>query len=311
MEKEKGKDPEILEKHKWQADLNSMSRNISNYFKLLRPSTLLAPFCGGLLFGLMAIKVANLPFSFHTIFLGCLSGILLACANAISNITNQVHDRDIDMLLPRKKNRPIPSGRVTVDEALSIIMILSMVTLSLAWYFLSSFYGATLTVILAFSWMYNSPPFRLKMKLGWSNLAIATPRGALGIIAAYSAFANPLDTRVLIPALAFGIYVFGANTFKDFEDCEGDKKMGVRNFCTVYGKQKASTIIIPFLFIPFFILLATGQTLFFVSVFLSCVMFALLMEDPTLKDRGVLMWKLFYIQFALTMFLYTLPYLLS
>jgi len=279
------------------------------YFRLLRPGTLLPPFCGGLLFGLMGIKVSGLPFTSDIVLLGCLSGFLLACANAISNIMNQIHDRDIDRLIPHKKNRPIPSGEVSVDEAMSIVVILMIVTLSLAWFFFRPLYGTTLSVILIFTWMYNSSPLRLKNRLFWSNFAIATPRGTLGIITAYSVFASPLDTKILIPALAFGIYVYGANTFKDYEDYDIDKKMGVRNFCTVYGKQKASKIILPFLVVPLFVFLPSN-ILPFLTFPLSSIMIALLVRDPELKGKGVLMWKLFYLQFSLMMLLYVIPYIL-
>jgi len=279
------------------------------YFLLFRPGTLVAPFCGGLLFGLMGIKVSGLPFTSSVVLLGFLNGFLLACANAISNITNQIHDRELDRLQPHKRNRPIVSEEVGIDEALSIVIILMIMTLGLAWFFFPPFYGAVLSTILAFSWMYNSPPLRLKTRLFWSNFAIATPRGALGVITAYSTFANPLDSWILVPALALGIYVFGANTFKDYEDCEVDKKMGVRNFCTVFGKEKASVIVLPFLYMPFIIFALNRNYMVLLALPLSLAMTAVLRKNPDLKQRGILMWKLFYAQFSLLMLFYVLPFL--
>jgi len=280
------------------------------YFKLLRPGTLIPPMIGGALFSLMGVKINDIQSSFVTLFLVLLNGFVLALANAISNIMNQVHDRDADKLQPHKRNRPIPSGTVSVDEALSIVVVLMIMALSLAWFFFPPFYGVILSIILVFSWMYNSPPLHLKTRLFWSNFAIATPRGALGIIAAYSTFANPIDSRILIPALALGIYVYGANTFKDYEDCEIDKKMDVRNFCTVYGKEKASHLILPFLYIPFVIFALHGNLATFV-VLLSGVIHLIIAEDPALKGKGTLMWRLFYVQFSLMILVYTLPFLLS
>lgn len=279
------------------------------YFRLLRPATLLPPLCGGLLFGLMGIRISGLSLTGEVIFRGLFSGVILACANGISNIVNQIHDRDLDRLQPHKRNRPIPAGEVSVDEALSVVVIMMIVTLSLAWFFFPVSYSILLSVILAFSWMYNSPPLRLKNRLVWSNLAIATPRGALGIIAAFSAFGDPWDSHILVSALALGIYVYGANTFKDYEDCEVDKKMGVRNFCTVYGKEKASAMVIPFLGLPFFIFALTENIAVLCALPVSFVMVRILYKNPSLEGDGVLMWKLFYLQFALMMVLYVLPYL--
>jgi len=283
---------------------------VKPYFRLLRPGTLAPPMIGGFLFAYMGIRVSGIPFILQVFLLALLNGFILACANAISNIMNQVHDREIDALLPLKKDRPIPSGEVSIDEALSIVVVLMITTLGLAWFFFPPFYGVVLSAIFAFSWMYNSPPLRLKNKLFWSNFAIATPRGTLGIITAYSAFANPFDPRILVPALALGIYVYGANTFKDYEDCDVDKKMGVRNFCTVYGKDKASMIVLPFLYAPFFVFLFSLNSAPILTLPLSTVMTVILKHNPNLKGQGVRMWRLFYLQFALMMILYTLPFLL-
>jgi len=262
------------------------------------------------MFSLLGLKVAG-SFSTEALLLGCLSGFLLACTNAISNITNQVHDRDIDLQTLHKKNRPIPSGEVSVDEALSIVVVLTIIVLGLAWYFFPHFYGILLSIILMFSWMYNSPPLRLKARFFWSNLSIAAPRGGLGIVAAFSAFASPFDSRVLIPALAFGIYVFGVNTLKDYEDYEADRKMGVRNFCTVLGKEKASALIVPFLGLPYVVFAFGLYPFIFLTVPIGAVMVYILCRYPRLEGRGLWMWRLFYLHFALMMVTYVLPFLLA
>jgi len=279
------------------------------YLRLLRPGTLLPPLCGGLLFGLMGVSVSNEVVTLEVFLRLCLSGFLLACTNGISNIINQVHDMELDRLTPHKKNRPIASGEVSVDEALSIVVIVMVFILGCAWFFFPFFYALGLSMILIFCWMYNSPPLRLKVRLFWSNLAIAAPRGALGIITAYSAFAYPFDSRILLPALALGIYVYGANTLKDYEDCEPDREMGIRNFCTVYGKEKASEIVIPFLGLPFLVFVLGESFLVLLALPVSLAMVRMLYKYPDLKGRGILMWKLFYFQFALMMLLYVLPYL--
>lgn len=284
--------------------------HLKPFLKLLRPGTLVPPLCGGFLFGLMGIRVSGLAFNYQVVFLALLNGFLLACANAISNIMNQVHDREIDQRNYHKRLRPIPSGQVSIDEALSIVAVLIIMSLGLAWFFFPPFYGILLSIIMMFSWLYNSPPLRLRMKLYWSNFMIATPRGALGIIAAYSAFANPLDSRILVPALALGIYVFGTNTFKDYEDYDVDKLMGVRNFCTVYGKEKTSMIILPFLYLPFLIFILSRSYMVLLALPLSIAMTIILRRYPDLKGHGALMWKLFYLEFCLLLVLYALPFLI-
>lgn len=291
-----------------------MKEKAKGAFKLLRPVTLVAPMLGGIFFGLMAIRQNNISVNAETLSSLFISCFILAMANATSNIFNQIFDRELDSLHPQKRKRPIPSGQLTLDEGISLGIILMIATLSLAFYKFGTFYGGTLAIILAFSWMYSSPPLRLKKRLVLSNLAIATPRGGLGIITAYSAFGNPLtDWKVLLAGLCFGIYVFGANTFKDFADYEADKRMGIRNFVTVYGKNKASKLIAPFLFVPFLILSIiniTELSLISISLVMLYLMRKGIYPEMEGKFENSLLWYLFYWQFSLMIILYTLPFIL-
>jgi len=296
-----------------------VKEKVKGVLKLLRPVTLVAPMLGGIFFGLMAIRENNIAINAETLSSLFVSCFILAMANATSNIFNQIFDRELDSLHPQKRNRPIPSGQLTLDEGISIGILLMIATLSLAFYKFGVFYGGTLAIILAFSWMYSSPPLRLKKRLVLSNLAIATPRGGLGIITAYSAFGNPLSNwKVLLAGLCFGIYVFGANTFKDYADYEVDKSMGIRNFVTVYGKERASQIVAPFLFIPFIII--TFSPLMWLVRILECciawpislIILLILKRDPKLERKleNSILWYLFYTQFSLMIIFYTLPFIL-
>lgn len=59
-----------------------------------------------------------------------LSLLLLAfggyCMVGASNAYNQIIERDLDALMNRTKNRPIPSGRMSVNKALSIAILLTV-----------------------------------------------------------------------------------------------------------------------------------------------------------------------------------------
>ena len=47
-----------------------------------------------------------------------------------SNVYNQIMERDLDSLMDRTKNRPIPAGRMSIAAALSIAIILTIVGIS-------------------------------------------------------------------------------------------------------------------------------------------------------------------------------------
>jgi heme o synthase len=53
------------------------------------------------------------------------------CMVGASNAYNQVIEKDLDALMDRTKNRPIPSGRITPNTALAIAVILTIIGISL------------------------------------------------------------------------------------------------------------------------------------------------------------------------------------
>ena len=61
---------------------------------------------------------------FMILLLLCIGGY---CMVGASNVYNQVMERDLDTLMDRTKNRPIPAGTMSVAAALSIAIILTVV----------------------------------------------------------------------------------------------------------------------------------------------------------------------------------------
>lgn len=58
------------------------------------------------------------------------------CMVGASNAYNQIIEKDLDALMSRTKNRPIPSGRMTVNSALAVAIILTILGV-VALYFLN------------------------------------------------------------------------------------------------------------------------------------------------------------------------------
>ncbi|MEP2240367.1 MAG: UbiA family prenyltransferase, partial [Maribacter sp.] len=48
------------------------------------------------------------------------------CMVGASNAYNQVIEKDLDVLMKRTKNRPIPAGRMTVNTAMSLAIVLTL-----------------------------------------------------------------------------------------------------------------------------------------------------------------------------------------
>lgn len=291
---------------------------IKPYIQLFRPLTLLAPATGGIFFGLMGIKAAGLPLA-NAFPLLILSGIILAMANASSNILNQVFDAQIDLAHPEKRKRPIPSGKIAKENAMSLAVFLMITVIASSLIFFGLTYGLTLTIITLFAWMYNCPPLRLKTRLFWGNIAIAAPRGGMGITCAYSAFASPYTPVIYVAIIYFALYVFGTNTLKDFADEEYDKASGVRNFVTVWGKEKASIIVGAFTIIPFIALILVDyfgylhlNPVMYLPLILSIAMVYLLFKGKDRKsvEGNSTLWVIFYLEFSLMMVTFALPFII-
>src|SRR4051812_41792861 len=68
------------------------------------------------------IAIGN-GFSWTSLFILCLGGFLVTGS---SNAFNQVIERDTDKLMDRTKERPLPSGRMTVTEAMLAATIMGI-----------------------------------------------------------------------------------------------------------------------------------------------------------------------------------------
>ena len=66
------------------------------------------------------------PFSFTTLLLLAIGGY---CMVGASNIFNQVIEKDLDAKMDRTKNRPVPSGRMSVNNALALGFVLTFIGL--------------------------------------------------------------------------------------------------------------------------------------------------------------------------------------
>ena len=66
------------------------------------------------------------PFSVITLILLAIGGY---CMVGASNIFNQVIEKDLDAKMDRTKNRPVPSGRMSVNNALTIGFVLTCIGL--------------------------------------------------------------------------------------------------------------------------------------------------------------------------------------
>ena len=162
--------------------------SVADFWNLLKPRVMsLVIFTG---FAGMFLA----PASIHPL-LFVISLFAIAAGAGASGAINQWYDRDIDAVMQRTQNRPIPSGAVEPAEALSfglVISALSVLLLGLAANWLAAgllaftifFYGVIYTI-----WLKRSTP---------QNIVIGGAAGALPPVIGWAAVTGTLSIEPLI-----------------------------------------------------------------------------------------------------------------
>ena len=89
-----------------------------------------------------------------SVFLAVLAFIAFCLVSGAVYLVNDVRDIEADRLHPTKRHRPIPSGHLSVNLALSIAAMLVIASLALSWWIRPSFAAMTaayLVLMLAYS----------------------------------------------------------------------------------------------------------------------------------------------------------------
>ncbi|MBP8972842.1 MAG: protoheme IX farnesyltransferase [Anaerolineae bacterium] len=165
--------------------------------------------------------------------------LTLFCAISGSTVLNMVYDRDIDAKMARTARRPLPSGRISVAEALGVGLVLSAVGVGGALalnplYGLIVLAGAFLDVVIYTIWLKRRTPWSIL----WGGLA-----GGMPVLAGRTLGMGQVETVGLLLALAVLLWIpthimtFGIKHAADY------KRAGVPVFATVYGEQTTRLII--------------------------------------------------------------------
>ncbi len=121
----------------------SSPAHIGDYFALLKPRVMsLVVFTG-----FVGLVVA--PGQLHPV-LAFTALLCIAVGAGASGAINMWYDADIDAIMERTQNRPVPSGRVTAGEALAIGTVLSVASVVLMGLAVNFTAAALLAITIAF-----------------------------------------------------------------------------------------------------------------------------------------------------------------
>jgi 4-hydroxybenzoate polyprenyltransferase len=224
-----------------------------------RPFTLIAPALGFASGAATAVGAAPREAWTTDLLVYPLVGLVMAAVlNAASNALNQIYDLDIDRV--NKPKRPLPSGRLPLNDAWIFTIAAYLVALALAWLVAPGGRHECFWIVLAataITVLYSAPPVRTKRLGIWANVTIAIPRGVLLKVAGWSAVKTMFGVEPWFIGAIFGLFLLGASTTKDFADMDGDARGGCRTLPLVYGVTRAAWMISPSFIVPF-VLIAAG-----------------------------------------------------
>ena len=139
---------------------------------------------------------------------------------SVGCIFNDIVDRNIDKQVERTKNRPIPSGKITIKKSFFYIFSLSSISLLILIQFnyLTIILGLA-SMILAFSY-----PF-MKRVTYWPQLFLGLTFN-WGIVMAWSSIMNYISVEIIILYLAAIFWTLGYDTIYGTQDIVDDEIIG-------------------------------------------------------------------------------------
>ncbi|RYE13099.1 MAG: protoheme IX farnesyltransferase, partial [Rickettsiales bacterium] len=175
---------------------NIKESTITDYISLLKPRVMsLVIFTG-----FVGLYIA--PGSIHPL-IGFISILSIALASGASGAINMWYEHDIDKIMNRTRNRPIPSGRIEVDNAIEfaiIIAVFSILLMLIAVNFLSA--SILLLAILFYVFVYT---IWLKRRTP-QNIVIGGAAGAFPPIIGWVSVTNQIDIEPILLFLIIFIW---------------------------------------------------------------------------------------------------------
>ena len=153
------------------------------YINMTKPGILILV----LITAALGFYFADPAFSRPFLLVWTLIGSALTCAGA--SVLNQYLERDVDALMNRTKNRPIPTGAISAPQALCFGICLVLVGLFiLCWQV--NLLTAFLSLLTCFLYVLVYTPMK---KISWLNTTIGAIPGAIPPMGGWSAATGHLD----------------------------------------------------------------------------------------------------------------------
>jgi len=116
---------------------------------------------------------------------------------------NMYYERDIDSLMTRTMRRPIPSGRVNPQGALSFSMAISLIGFTLSYVWL----GVWVTLMVALGWFFYVVLYTIMLKRRtWLNIVIGGFAGNVALLSGW-VMAKPIDAEAILLSMVIYLWI--------------------------------------------------------------------------------------------------------
>ena len=145
-------------------------------------------------------------------------GMLAIGLVASSNyVINEVLDRDSDRVHPAKRDRPVPSGRVSVPLAYAQWLVLALAGIALGMS-VSPRFAATMAALWLMGCVYNCPPLRTK-DVPWLDVVTEAVNNPLRMLAGWFIVEPPvrlIPVSLVLSYWMIGGYFMAVKRFAEF-----------------------------------------------------------------------------------------------
>jgi geranylgeranylglycerol-phosphate geranylgeranyltransferase len=207
---------------------------ISGFVRLMRPIN-----CAIMGFAVFVGAVLALSASdqlFNVAWLGVLYGFVTGfMLTAASMAINDYYDREIDAI--NEPSRPIPSGSVSVQQALIFVFVLSAVG------FVFAYFTSILCLVVAvISWIVVVTYVTFGKRSGLPGNLLVSTCVAIPFIYGSITVLNQVPLSVLLFTLMAFLSNTGREITKGIVDVKGDKAEGVKTLAVRYGEKNAAVV---------------------------------------------------------------------
>ena len=213
----------------------------------------------------------NINLFFYYLILFFLGSVLMRSAGCIFN---DIVDKDFDKKVNRTKNRPIPSNKITVANALIYVVILC----ALAFLILIQFNFLTISLGLGSMFLAFAYPY-MKRITYWPQLFLGITFN-WGIMMAWAAYNDNISFEIIIVYISAIFWTLGYDTIYGAQDMSDDEIIGLKSTSIKFKKNIKLFVTLCYLisFILIFCVMVNFIGINYFTLFLFMFFFSLIFQ---------------------------------